>query len=460
MGNALAWTVLGGWPVLVLAAFAARRDRAPLARTTAWAAILGVMLVPPSIRLTLPGFFLNKERITLLSVWIALSVFHREELRAAAGLRRFPRLMMAVLAAGAFMTASTNGDPLAYGPVTIPGLGLRDGLAMAISFFLDAFVPFTVGLVAFGSAAALRDLFDVLGRCALLYLPLCALELRLSPVLCDWLYGYTPGTFLESVRQGGYRPVVFMNHGLSVAMFYFTALTASVALGEAGVQLPWLSARLRAALLGVNLVLCKSLAPVVYALGTLATRVLSSPERRIRVAAAVAALVATFAVTRAEGSFPVTTVVEAFAQLDAERADSLAYRIRNEDALLARASERPLYGWGYWARGFIYSEEGEYLSVTDGLWIIYLSSFGWVGVIGYFSLLLVPVLLLLRARARLASDAQVLASFLSLIVAAFAVDYIPNATSDYLPMAYAGALFAVASDAGDAGAPLERPARP
>ena len=53
----------------------------------------------------------------------------------------------------------------------------------------------------------------------LVYVPLCWLEVQLSPQLHRWLYGKHQHAFIQQMRDGGYRPMVFMQHGLMVGMW-------------------------------------------------------------------------------------------------------------------------------------------------------------------------------------------------------------------------------------------------
>ena len=53
-------------------------------------------------------------------------------------------------------------------------------------------------------------------------------EVRLSPQINVWVYGYFAHDFGQMMRYGGYRPMVFMTHGLWVALFTFSALIAAV----------------------------------------------------------------------------------------------------------------------------------------------------------------------------------------------------------------------------------------
>ena len=54
-------------------------------------------------------------------------------------------------------------------------------------------------------------------------------EARLSPQLHSRLYGFTQHDFLQTVRGDyTYRPMVFMQHGLAVAMFLGMATVVGV----------------------------------------------------------------------------------------------------------------------------------------------------------------------------------------------------------------------------------------
>jgi len=79
--------------------------------------------------------------------------------------------------------------------------------------------------------------------------------------------------------------------------------------------------------------------------------------------------------------------------MDEDRAQSLKYRLDNEQALLSRASERFLFGWDVFGRNRIYDEQTvRDMNVTDGQWIITIGQFGLVGFLLQFGLLALPVI--------------------------------------------------------------------
>src|SRR5262249_51122238 len=110
-----------------------------------------------------------------------------------------------------------------------------------------------------------------------------------------------------------------------------------------------------------------------------------------------------------------------------QRKSSLKTRFDDEKLLLARASERLLFGWGRWGRNRVYGEEGQDLAVTDGGWVITLGVFGIVGFIAEFGLLGLTVFRALSA-CQLTDDKEdrIYLAALSLIVSIGIVDLLPN----------------------------------
>lgn len=129
-------------------------------------------------------------------------------------------------------------------------------------------------------------------------------------------------------------------------------------------------------------------------------------------------------------------------ELNPERARSLQFRFQNEDMLLDRANERPLFGWGTWGRNRIYDPRtGEDLSVTDGAWIITYGAFGWLGYIGTMGLLVYPLIAITRAvNKKNEKDFSQYTFTLSLILMVYVLDQIPNASLNHITYLIAGAI--------------------
>src|SRR5204863_66271 len=68
----------------------------------------------------------------------------------------------------------------------------------------------------------------------LIYSVLILWEVRMSPQLHATVYGASPrqADFAQAIRWGGYRPIVFMPHGLAVALFICNTVMAAFILAR------------------------------------------------------------------------------------------------------------------------------------------------------------------------------------------------------------------------------------
>jgi hypothetical protein len=228
------------------------------------------------------------------------------------------------------------------------------------------------------------------------------------------------------MREGGFRPIVFLPHGLWIAFFFMTALLSSTALArdaDRGARTRYLAAMVY---LGFVLYLCKSLAPFLYGLSLVPVLMLTSPRLQVRLAMAFAVIAILYPILRDYGLVPTDRLLAWAEAIDPARAQSLGYRFENEEMLLERAHERWLFGWGVWGRNLVRDlQTGELISVPDGEWIIVFGTFGWVGYLSKMGLLAAPLYLLWR-RLRHRTPSRVAAA-LAVILAITLVDMLINA---------------------------------
>jgi hypothetical protein len=189
--------------------------------------------------------------------------------------------------------------------------------------------------------------------------------------------------------------------------------------------------------LALTLVLSRNLGATALMLLFAPVILFTPPRMQVLVAVAFAAMVLIFPILRGAGLVPTDTIHAMAQSVSEERAGSLKFRFDHEEALLARASEKPIAGWGSWGRNRIYDPEtGRDLSVTDGIWVITIGSFGWFGYLAQFGLLTLPILMLWRNREWIAPAT----SGLAIIMAANLVDLIPNSALAPISWLAAGAL--------------------
>ena len=194
---------------------------------------------------------------------------------------------------------------------------------------------------------------------------------------------------MQQVRGGGYRAVVFLQHGLWLAIFMAMAMLGTIALWrharQQGNPNAW---RLGVAALWLlmTLVLCNSLGALIIALLFLPVVLFMGVRGQLLFAAIIAGAILIYPMLRGSGLVPVQTLLSWSRAISEERADSLAFRFRNEDILLARANEKPLSGWGGFGRNRVRDPEtGRDISTTDGMWIITIGTWGWPGYISLSS---------------------------------------------------------------------------
>ncbi len=425
------------WVPIALVTF--QRIRDPV-RATAWLMLGAIMFLPEWISFDpplLPPF----DKNSLASIWVLLGCWlkAREKILAAKPLRGID-LLFVFACCGLIGTSLTNTDPLFFGPTYIQELAVYDAFAQAVKDSLSIYVPFFVGRAMFRGSNDLRTFLHVFVTAGIVYGALCLFEMRFSPQLHRWAYGFHQMDFGMAIRMGGYRPMVFMLTGLAVAMFMLSTALAAVVLHRAGeikTRVP----------IGLTIVffLCKSTGSWVYAFITIPL-IAFRKKTGVRLAVALACLVITFPILRAADYFPTDDLVEmAERYTDEERALSLWGRFYNEDELLERARERIWFGWGGYGRSRIWDPvTGDDLSVTDGAWIIDLGARGAVGFASLYLMLVIPIFMAWRGLAKIPDvrDRRMVAA-LALIVALNATDLLPNGQFSYYPFFYAGILAGV-----------------
>lgn len=433
--NTLAFLVLLLWPIVAVAAF---RVLGP-ARGLVVTLVAAHLLLPTGLaRFELP-ILPSMDKYTIPS-FAALGIailFYRPQLRLWPQ-SRFARLLIVLYVIGPLFTTLGNLDPITWGPLWLPGMQLKEVPALMLQQ-IATLAPFILGRSLLTGEDGLRILTWTLVLSALAYSLPMLLEVRLSPQLNTWIYGYFQHDFIQMMRGDGFRPIVFLDHGLWAALLVSTAIMAiCVLLRSGGPEAPVFRSVLILLWLLVVLVACKSVASIIYVLLIGPIILFASFRMQVRIAALLGILAFSYPLARGLGFVPTTTMVRLAEDISNPlRAQSLEYRFDNEEVLVERASERPLFGWGIWGRNHVYdSVSGRVMTVTDGRWIVTMGGFGWVGFIAEFGLMLLPLLHLWFRRAAQSP----LAAGQALILAVIMVDQLPNASFTPITFLYAGAL--------------------
>ena len=402
------------WTPLTLCLFALL----PARRAVLASVIAGWMFLPVASYPVegLPDF--SKIPAIFLSLLLAILIFDSSRLFSFR-LRRIDLPMLIWCAVP--MASSLSND-----------LGLYDGFSSVLDRTIKWGLPYVIGRMYFNDLRGLRELAIGIVIGAIVYIPLCVWEMRMSPQLHYSFYGFYQHSFAQTRRFGGWRPMVFMDHGLMVGTWMASGsmiglwLWASRSIKSiARVPMPWVMP-----VLLIATVLVKSTGAVILlasGLGALFT------AKRFRTAAAAICLMLVppaYIAARMADLWTGSDLVAAIGGMfDDERSQSLQTRLSNEDILKAQALRRPLLGWGGWGRNRVTDAEGRDVSITDGLWVIALGNNGLVGLVSLFAMLLLPAGLLLNQRTVRHWDSARFAPVfaLAMVVLVYAIDCLHNA---------------------------------
>lgn len=427
MPNVLAYLVLFASPLAVVVLFRALT----IERALAWTIIGGHLLLPSATMIKFP--MLPPIDRSLVPAVTALMLCLLMAPKQAASLEVLPRVgrqilfgLLLLVIVTPVLTVMTNTEPIIDGRTFLPGLRLYDAWGL-ISQILVALLPFWLGLRYLNTASGHRALLEAFAIGGLVYTIPALIEVRLSPQLHTWVYGFFPSDFVQHVRAGGFRPVVFLNHGLMVGIYFCLAIIASAILfrearREGRLAFPWLVATLWLILV---LYMAKSLGALVIAVPSALVVLFLGRRLQTALAVGVAVIVMLYPMLRGAGWIPVEAAYELALSFDEERGASLKFRLDNEDELLTKANLKPLAGWGSWGRNSIFDPlTGEMTSITDGIWLNFIGVYGWLGYIGRFGMLTVSILLYALRRKTLGPS--YLMPGMAILLSAALIDLLPN----------------------------------
>lgn len=373
------------------------------------------------------------------------------------------RVLLAMMILGSIATAMTNRDTIFIGETVLRSMSLYDAFSR-IAFFMVMLLPFFLGRKFLADDAGQKTLLAAFAIAGAIYVLPALYEVRMSPQINRMVYGFFPHSWVQHIRGGGFRPLVFLDHGLLLGMYLACAVLAAAVSVR-------LQAENRRLLYGglvlwllLGLVASKTLGALILAVTFLPVALFFGARSQLIVAALVASLILVYPVLRGGGLVPTDRVAEMAYNYDPDRGGSIGFRFDNEDLLLQRANQRPAFGWGGYSRGRVFDERGRDISITDGTWIITLGQSGWIGYIGMFGLLTLPIITMaLRSRRYQVGLAT---SGLAVLVVANLVDLIPNSSLTAVLWLSAGALAgrlelsssqASQADAGAVGSPATGP---
>ncbi|MBD1882433.1 O-antigen ligase family protein [Microcoleus vaginatus] len=257
-------------------------------------------------------------------------------------------------------------------------------------------LPYFLGRLYVGSLDGLRQLAIGIFAGGLAYMPFTLIEGVRGPILHQMIYGVNAfEDWGQARRLGGWRPVVFMQHGLMVGLWMMTAALIAVWLWQTGTLKKFMGRNIKtlAIILTIAFFLCRSTG--AYSLFVFALIVLFSAKwfRTSLPLLFIIGYIVFYLYIAASGQFSSKDVIDFITQIfGEERASSLKYRFDMEEILGEKARQSFLFGWGDSGGNRVYNEYGQDITVTDSLWIIAFGVNGVVGLVSLFSSLLLPVI--------------------------------------------------------------------
>ncbi|MBI2432325.1 MAG: O-antigen ligase family protein [Candidatus Hydrogenedentes bacterium] len=335
------------------------------ARGFTLAYLLAILLLPAGQKIEFSGIpDLNKENVTGFGVLLGTIVFHPQ-------LFDRYRFSIADLLIGAtmvmfFLTSLTNG------------FGAYDGVSQALEFFISFGLPVFLARIHIGTLQSLRTFLLALVIAGVACAPFALWEWRMSPQLHQYVYGYFQHVFAQHMRGGAYRPILFFSHGLALGRFF--ALATFLALMPMRRDLIAYLGKLGnfvflAPLAG--LLLSQSWGPVM--LFVLLCAGYWTIRRRYAFAYVVPVAAFAWAFSVMAGFNPGYSIVNQISAVNADRAESLGYRLDAWQEYQSIIANRPLFGHGGWGHGRISGR------ATDSEVLIYMLQRGFMGTFTYYA---------------------------------------------------------------------------
>ena len=189
--NWIAYFALLIWPLVALYFY----SRLPIGRATLWTILGGYLLLPVGAEIKfdmVPAF--DKQSIPNLAALIGCALFAGRLPKLFRGLG-LVELLIVFLLIGPFITSMLNTDSIRIGQTTLPGVGPYDALSAAVTQFIFI-LPFFLGRQFLRRPEDNVDVLRVMVIAGLAYSLPMLFEVRMSPQLHAWIYGYFPSAVL------------------------------------------------------------------------------------------------------------------------------------------------------------------------------------------------------------------------------------------------------------------------
>ncbi|MDC7221518.1 MAG: hypothetical protein PQJ59_16410 [Spirochaetales bacterium] len=313
-------------------------------------------------------------------------------------------------------------------------LGFYHGFNLAINQGLRWGVFYYVGRRFFTEEEHFTDICYAIIWGGILYVPLCLYEVMESPLLSINLYGFFAHDWAQHIRKGGYRPIVFMQHGLMLSLWM--AFSAIVSFWFWKVKRIKKLLKVPLFIVSVTLIVMtyytKSSGAFLFMFLVIAFAYIYSGPKSNKYIKIIIMILFIYMFTRItmllSSTFMATYLSKIFGPA---RIQSLWFRLYQEEVLSRNMRGKYLFGWGGLGRGL----QGG-VGIVDAMWLIYYNLYGLFGLFTLYTTMLIGPWLLVRKNIKLPVEVIIL----SLIIIVFMIDCLLNAMNNPVYIMIAGAL--------------------
>ncbi len=364
-GNILVPIALLAFPPLVMTLF----KKIGTHQAIATAFIAGWMFLPVA---NYDIFLLRNTKTAAICLSVLASAYLFDKERLSKFQFNAADIPMLLWCTASFFSSIANGD------------GPYDGLSQAMYQSVRWGIPYCIGRIYFNDVDSTKILALAIFIGSVVYIPFCWFELIMSPQLHRLTYGYHQSDFIQTLRDGGgFRPMVYMEHGLMTAMWMVLGVFLGIwmfitdVLPKKIMHIPSLYLLM---LLTFTTIMLRSVAAVSWLIIGLLVLYVSNKIKTAFLLIILMLVPYLYIVTRTTGYWDGRNLSDSVSgNFSANRSQSLQFRFDNETILIQKALQGSFFGWGGYGRSRVYDTEGKDVSTTDGLWII---TFGTNGIYG------------------------------------------------------------------------------
>lgn len=395
----------------------------------------GLLLLPVKVYLDLPLLpKLDKNFVSLISVILGITIIKKKRYDFFGGLKSVRYLIYTIFFI-TFINFLFNKEPIFNGQYWVPGVTLYEAIAACFRNYLSiSFLIVAINVVK--TECDLIKLHKLLVIALIIYLPFIFIELLISPQLHNILYGFHPHSFEQQIRGGGYRPVVFIGHGLLTANIYLGGFITLLILQKLKLYIFSTTIHIFLVILFfILLIFLKSATAILLSFVALVLLYLSSDNLRKLILKCIVLFAIAYPLLVSFDLIPFDDIRELLEGIfPAERVQSLFFRFYNEKRFIEYLGDYILIGYGGLGRAMIPG------AIVDGIWLVWST---WYGTIFWIiHVLLYSTYIFKTSKDR--NNASNVIHIFSVLPIVVLIDQLPNSSwSQPWVWLYAGALISL-----------------